>query len=61
LVEANFNRAGAETIDHSPSVLTGDQFDLAIEAHQIDFTGRRVKAVAVNGQPLFVSPIIQAV
>jgi FtsP/CotA-like multicopper oxidase with cupredoxin domain len=49
LVEGNFSRAGAETIAHSPSVLTGNQFDLAIKAHQVDFTGRRVKAIAVNG------------
>ncbi len=39
----------AEVIDHSPSVLTGNQFDLAIEAHHVNFTGRRVKALKING------------
>ena len=32
-----------------PEVLTGDHFDLTIEAHQVNFTGRRVKATLVNG------------
>jgi FtsP/CotA-like multicopper oxidase with cupredoxin domain len=49
LVEGQFNQAGAETIAHSPSVLTGNHFDLTIEAHQVNFTGRRVKATLVNG------------
>jgi CopA family copper-resistance protein len=49
LVEESLNQAGAETIAHSPSVLTGNQFDLTIEAHQGNFTGRRVKVIAVNG------------
>ncbi len=48
-VEGRFNQAGAETIAHSPSVLTGNHFELAIEAHQVNFTGRRVKAIAING------------
>src|SRR6266404_8569432 len=49
LVEGKFNQAGAETIARSPSVLTGNHLDLAIEAHQVNFTGRRVKATLVNG------------
>src|SRR6266849_1177726 len=49
LVEGQFNQVNAETIAHSPSVLTGNHFDLAIEAHQVNFTGRRVKATLVNG------------
>jgi FtsP/CotA-like multicopper oxidase with cupredoxin domain len=49
MVEGKFNRADAETIAHSPSVLTGTHFDLAIETHQADFTGRRTKAITING------------
>jgi CopA family copper-resistance protein len=49
MFEGKFNQAGAETIAHSPSVLTGNHFDLAIEEHYVDFTGRRAKAVKVNG------------
>jgi FtsP/CotA-like multicopper oxidase with cupredoxin domain len=49
LVEGQFNQVGAETIARSPSVLTGNHFDLAIEAHQVNFTGGRVKAIAING------------
>jgi CopA family copper-resistance protein len=49
LVEGKFNRADAETIAHSPSVLTGTHFDLAIEPHEVDFTGKRRKAIKING------------
>jgi CopA family copper-resistance protein len=49
LVEGKFNLAGAETIAHSPAILTGTHFDLAIEHHPVDFTGRRVKAIKING------------
>jgi CopA family copper-resistance protein len=49
LVEGKFNQAGAETIAHSPAILTGTHFDLAIEPHHVDFTGRRVKAIKING------------
>jgi FtsP/CotA-like multicopper oxidase with cupredoxin domain len=49
LVEGTFNQAGAETIAHSPSILTGNNFDLAIEPHHVDFAGRRVKAIKING------------
>ncbi len=49
LVEGKFNQASAQTIAHSPSTLTGNHFDLAIEPQHVDFTGRRVKAIAVNG------------
>jgi FtsP/CotA-like multicopper oxidase with cupredoxin domain len=45
----SFNRVHAETIPQSPSVLTGTHFDLAIEPHQVNFTGRRVKAIKING------------
>ena len=48
-VGGKFNLAGAETTPHSPPVLTGNHFDLAIEPHHVDFSGRRVKALAVNG------------
>jgi hypothetical protein len=44
-----FNRAEAETIAQSPPILTGTHFDLAIEAHHVDFTGRRRKAIKING------------
>ena len=49
VVEGKFNQADAEVIDHSPSVLTGNHFDLTIEPHHVDFTGRRVKAIKING------------
>ncbi len=49
LVEAKFSQANAETIAHSPSVLTGNHFDLAIEPHHVDFIRRRVKAIKING------------
>jgi FtsP/CotA-like multicopper oxidase with cupredoxin domain len=49
LVDGTFNQAGAETIAHSPSVLTGNHFDLTIEANHVNFTGRRVQGIAVNG------------
>lgn len=49
LVEGKFNQAGAETIACSPAILTGTHFDLAIEHHEVDFTGRRRKAIKING------------
>src|SRR5690242_13084186 len=49
LVEGTFNQAGAETIPRSPAILTGTHFDLAIEPHEVDFTGRRRKAIEING------------
>jgi CopA family copper-resistance protein len=49
LIEGKFNQAGAETIAHSPAILTGTHFDLAIEHYPVDFTGRRVKAIKING------------
>ncbi len=49
LAGGKFNQARAETIRHSPPILTGTHFDLAIEPHHVDFTGRRVKAIAING------------
>jgi CopA family copper-resistance protein len=49
LVEGKFHQAGAETIAHAPPVLTGNHFDLAIEPDHVDFTGRRVKAIKING------------
>ena len=48
-VEGKVNQADAEVIDHSPSVLTGNHFDLTIEPHHVDFTGRRTKALKING------------
>jgi len=49
LVEGRINQAGAATIAHSPPILTGNHFDLAIENYPVDFTGRRVKAIKING------------
>src|SRR5258707_7972084 len=49
LAEAKIPLASAETSAHAPSVLTGNHFDLAIEAHHVNFTGRRVKALEING------------
>jgi CopA family copper-resistance protein len=49
LVGGKFNQARAETIPHSSPVLMGNHFDLAIEAHHVDFTGRRRKAIKING------------
>ena len=49
VTERGFNRAHAETIPQSPSVLTGTDFDLAIEPHVVDFTGHRAKAIKING------------
>jgi CopA family copper-resistance protein len=49
LVEEKINQADAETMAHEPSVLTGNHVDLTIEGHHVDFTGRRVKAIAING------------
>jgi len=49
LVEGKFNQARAETLPHSPPILTGNHFDLAIEPHHVDFTGRRRKAIKING------------
>src|SRR4051812_46926783 len=42
-------QAIAEPILQSPAVLTGDHFDLAIEPHRVNFTGRRMKAIKING------------
>src|SRR5258708_2112172 len=39
---------GAATAD-VPAVLTGDRFDLVIDWLPVNFTGRRVRATAVNG------------
>lgn len=49
LVEGKFNQAGGETIARSPAILTGTHFDLAIEHYEVDFTGRRRKAIKING------------
>jgi FtsP/CotA-like multicopper oxidase with cupredoxin domain len=49
LVEGNFNEGDAQTIARAPAILTGTHFDLAIQAHPVDLTGRRVKATLVNG------------
>ena|ERR1700686_5253012 len=49
LVEGKITLVSAETSAHAPSVLTGNHFDLAIESHHVDFTGRRVKALKING------------
>src|SRR6201988_2895299 len=49
LVEGKFNQARAETLPHSPAILTGTHFDLAIEPHEVDFTGKRRKAIKING------------
>ena len=48
-VEGKFNQVDAEVIDPLPSILTGNHFDLAIEAHHVNFTGRQVKALKING------------
>jgi CopA family copper-resistance protein len=48
-VGGKLERSGAETIPHPPSVLTGNHFNLAIEPDYVDFTGRRVKAIKING------------
>ena len=49
LVDGKVNLASAETSAHAPSVLTGNHFDLTIEPHHVDFTGRRAKAMRVKG------------
>ena len=49
LVEGKFNQVEAGTIAQSTAILTGTHFDLAIEPHHADFTGRRVKAIKING------------
>ena len=49
MVEVKLDRAGAETIAHSSAILTGTHFDLAIESHEVNFTGRRRKAIKING------------
>src|ERR1700740_526623 len=49
LVEGKFKQARAETLPHAPPILTGNHFDLAIEPHHVDFTGRRRKAIKING------------
>ena len=49
LVDGKLNLASAQTSAHAPSVLTGNHFDLTIEPHHVDFTGRRAKAIKING------------
>src|SRR5258708_40341978 len=49
VVAGEFNQADAEVIDHSPSVLTGNHFDLTIKPHHVDFTGRCANAIKING------------
>jgi CopA family copper-resistance protein len=49
LVEGKLNQAAAEAIAQSPPILTGAHFDLAIEPHHADFTGKRRKAIKING------------
>jgi CopA family copper-resistance protein len=49
LVDGKFNPAVAEMTPNSPTLLTGDHFDLAIEPHHVNFTGRRAKAIKING------------
>ena len=48
-VGGNFIRADAEAIAQTPTILTGNHFDLAIEPHEVDFTGKRRKAIKING------------
>ena len=49
LLAGPLHPAGAETMAGQPAVLTGSRFDLAVESRHVDFTGRRVNAVTVNG------------
>src|SRR5579859_1766627 len=49
LVDGKLNLVSAETSAHAAAVLTGNHFDLAIEAHHVNFTGRRVRALKING------------
>jgi FtsP/CotA-like multicopper oxidase with cupredoxin domain len=49
VVGGRFNMADAETIVQSSPILTGNQFDLLIEPHDVDFAGKRVKAIKING------------
>jgi CopA family copper-resistance protein len=49
LVEGEFNKVEAKTIAQSPAILTGTHFDLAIEPHEVDFTGKRRKGIKING------------
>jgi CopA family copper-resistance protein len=49
VVGGNFIRADAEAIGQTPPILTGNHFDLAIEPHEVDFTGKRRKAIKING------------
>ena len=48
-VGGNFIRAEAEAIAQTPPILTGNHFDLAIEPHEVDLTGKRRKAIKING------------
>jgi FtsP/CotA-like multicopper oxidase with cupredoxin domain len=49
VVDGKFDQAAAEVINHSPPILTGNHFDLTIEPHHVNFTGRRVEALKING------------
>ena len=41
--------AFGETAPHSPEMLTGKHFELAIDSLPVNFTGRRSVATAING------------
>lgn len=38
-----------EIVPHSPEILSGDHFELTIDATPVNFTGRRVMATTING------------
>jgi FtsP/CotA-like multicopper oxidase with cupredoxin domain len=49
MVEGKSSLACSEMISNSPAVLAGNHFDLTIKPHPVNFTGKEVKAIAING------------
>jgi len=45
MVEGKSSLACSEMISNSPAVLAGNHFDLTIKPHQVNFTGKEVKAM----------------
>jgi FtsP/CotA-like multicopper oxidase with cupredoxin domain len=49
MVDGKSTLAHSETMTNSLSVLEGNHFDFTIKPHQVNFTGKEVKAIAING------------
>lgn len=48
MVEGKSTLLHSETMTNSPAVMEGNHFDLTIKPPRVNFTGKEVKAIAIN-------------